>query len=455
MAIDRWKLAAFTAPAFPIAAAGLPLTVHLPPYYAGTLGLSLTTVGLIFVGVRILDLPLDLLFGQVLDRAPSRFGRFRPWFLAGAVIMLAATAFVFMAAPGITPLAAFAGLLAMYIGLSLLMLAHVAWAATLSDAYDDRSRIFGWIQTASVLGLLVVLALPPLAARLLHDDGPAAGIHAMGVFVMLVLTVSTILVLATATERDAAGPTTDPTTGLPTVTSHHGDVRRVFANPLMRGLLLADMFAGLATGVLAAMFIFFFEHRLRFDAATASALLLPYFIGGLIAAPLWMKLAYRIGKHRAAGAAGALFCVTSIGIALLPPGNVALAIPVIALGGTPFAAFPFLMRAMLADVLDVERLERGRDHTGLFSATLVMTTKIAHALPVGLVYPLLAAIGFQPAPGALNSDGAIAGLIAMFVALPVLTMAAAIWIVLRWPLDQAAHAAIVASLAQRAEPARI
>ncbi len=445
MAINRWRLAAFTAPAFPIAAVGLPITVHLPPYYAGTLGIPLALVGLIFVTVRFLDLPLDLVFGQVLDRTRLRLGRFRPWFVAGALVMFGATVFVFMARPGITPIAAFAGLLAMYVGLTLFMLSHVSWAATLSDGYDDRSRIFGWIQAATVMGLLVVLALPPLTARILHTTTPAAGIHAMGVFVMVALVVSTILLLATTRERPG-----DVQPHIPALT----DLQRVWRNPLMRRLLLADMFAGLAPGVLAAMFLFFFEHRLGFDAPTASALLLAYFVAGLAAAPLWIRLALRIGKHRAAAASGVMFCVTATGVGFLPPGNLTVAIPAIAMAGLPFTAFPFLMRAMLADVLDVERLESGRDCTGLFSATLVMTTKISHALPVGLVYPILAALGFRPAPGAVNTDFAIMGMTTMFVTLPLLLMAAAVWVIWRWPLDQVAHADILAALAAQPQTAQ-
>jgi glycoside/pentoside/hexuronide:cation symporter, GPH family len=47
----------------PIAALGLPLVVYLPPYYAGTLGLPLATVGFLFAFVRIVDIPLDPLLG--------------------------------------------------------------------------------------------------------------------------------------------------------------------------------------------------------------------------------------------------------------------------------------------------------------------------------------------------------------------------------------------------------
>mgnify|MGYP000234914265 CR=1 FL=1 len=43
--LSRWTLFAFALPAAPISAMGLPLVVHLPPFYAGTLGLGLVTVG--------------------------------------------------------------------------------------------------------------------------------------------------------------------------------------------------------------------------------------------------------------------------------------------------------------------------------------------------------------------------------------------------------------------------
>jgi LmbE family N-acetylglucosaminyl deacetylase len=38
---SNWRLAAFAAPALPLASAGLPLGVYLPPFYAQELGLGL------------------------------------------------------------------------------------------------------------------------------------------------------------------------------------------------------------------------------------------------------------------------------------------------------------------------------------------------------------------------------------------------------------------------------
>ena len=73
--LPAWRLAAFAALAIPLAGAGLPLAVYLPPYYAQDLGLGLGAVGLIFMLSRAWDAVTDPLVGVLSDRTRSRFGR--------------------------------------------------------------------------------------------------------------------------------------------------------------------------------------------------------------------------------------------------------------------------------------------------------------------------------------------------------------------------------------------
>ena len=56
--VKRVSLLAFSGVSLPLAAAGLPFVVYLPPYYAGPLGLSLSVVGVLFLIVRLIDVPL-------------------------------------------------------------------------------------------------------------------------------------------------------------------------------------------------------------------------------------------------------------------------------------------------------------------------------------------------------------------------------------------------------------
>ena len=81
---------AFASPHIPIAALTLAIAVHMPRYFASTLGLSLALVGSAFALVRFVDIPLDPVLGLMMDRTKTRFGRYRIWTLIGAPILMVA-----------------------------------------------------------------------------------------------------------------------------------------------------------------------------------------------------------------------------------------------------------------------------------------------------------------------------------------------------------------------------
>ncbi|HEX8469327.1 MAG TPA: MFS transporter [Allosphingosinicella sp.] len=435
--LKRRTLAAFAGPGLPIGAVGLPMIVYLPPYYAGTLGLDLAAVGLVFFLVRAIDLPLDPLLGHWMDRTRSRLGRYRPWLIAGGVTLAAGVWLVFMAEPGLSAFAAFAFLMVLYLGYSLTAVAQLGWGSTLSDDYHDRSRIFSWWMAAQVLGMILVLLLPPLVG----GGTPAGGIHAMGWFVILTAPLTAILMAAAVPERERAGERPH---------ASWSQIKALARNPLLVRLVVLDILTSVAPGITGAMFLFYFEHRLGFDAREASLLLLIYFVAGFAAAPLWIALARRIGKHRALSAAALAYAVFQLGLSLLPPSlGLAGAIPAMAIVGLPYIAAPSLLRAMLNDAADVDRLETGLDRNALLQALLTSTQKISYAVPVAVIYPILGLIGFNPKPGDHNGDGAILGMTLLFVLAPVGLMLLAAWIASHWPLDRERHAEVQAALAAK------
>lgn len=62
------------------------LSTYFLIYCTEIYGMSPVTVGLIMTGTRLFDAVTDPIIGLMIDRTDTKFGRFRPWILGGAII---------------------------------------------------------------------------------------------------------------------------------------------------------------------------------------------------------------------------------------------------------------------------------------------------------------------------------------------------------------------------------
>jgi Na+/melibiose symporter-like transporter len=118
---------------------------------------------------------------------------------------------------------------------------------------------------------------------------------------------------------------------------------------------------------------------------------------------------------------------------------------VLVLAGLPYSAAPVLVRSMMADIGDEERLESGVDKTGLLYAIVTGTVKLGYALAVA-VFIALGWMGFDPKVPTPEGDAALIGLYAFAPAALGLVVAA---IMMRYPLDATRLAEIQRQLAAR------
>lgn len=429
-------LAAFTGPCLPFAALGLPLVVHLPAYYAESVGLPLGVVGAVFMIIKLIDIPLDPILGGMMDRTRTRFGRFRPWMAAGAPLLMVASWLLFM-----PPAGAGAGflalwLMAIYIGFSIVVLAQTSWASTLSPDYNQRSRIYGWWQAGNVIGMLLVLMLPVVITA--RGGTQTEAVAAMGWFIVILLPITVAIAVWKVPEAAPVGE------------SHAklADYLSFFKLSAVRRLMLTDLLFGLAPGVTGALALFYFKAAKGMDASQANILIFLYFAAGLAGAPIWSRAAVKFGKHRALALAGVIYAVVYTGVLLAPAGNFPLlALSMLAVG-VPFSASPLLCRAMLADVADELRLVHGEDRTGMLFALLTATNKVGYALALVTYFPLAWA-GFDKTAGAVNAPFALGVLTALFVAAPMVLLLLGAAAIFRFPLDEARQREVRAALDAR------
>ena len=428
-------LAAFAGPCLPLAGIGLPLVVHLPTYYARDLGLPLAEVGWAFLFVRLADIGLDPILGTLMDRTRGRLGRFRPWLIGSVPVLGAASWMLFMARPGVDMAYLWFWLVVAYAGFSMGSLSQQAWASALSPDYDQRSRIYGWWQAGNVLGILLVLLMPPLVQIGFHGTR-SQGVQAMGWFIILLLPLSVALACWRVGE-----PASQTTEGRRVeLRDYLGLVR----NRSVQRLMLTDLLMGWAPGIIGALFLFYFDQIKRVPETQANLLLLAYFVAALVGAPIWTRLATGIGKHRALAANAVAIVASVVLVQLAPMTDFRVALFVMALAGLPYSGAALLLRAMLADVGDELRLETGLDRTGLLYAVLTGTTKIGSALAL-VTFVILDGLGFD-AKAAHNGAPALMGLQILFIGAPALLSLLSAGVILGYRLDARRHAEIRAAL---------
>lgn len=433
-----WRLAAFAAPCIPVSAMLMPVSVYLPNYYATELGVGLGTLALVFGVIRFFDLGLDPLLGFLIDKTNTRWGRYRPWLVVGAPIAVLAVWMLFMAAPGVSGTYLLFWLIMGFIGQSMASMAHVAWTARIAPDYDQRSRVFGWWQGFIVLGMISVLAMPPLMKFGFGLDF-AAGVQSMGWFIIAALPPTIILALSAMHE--------------PPVRENAPEVEwkalvNLLKRPTIIRLLAVDVALGLGPALAGALLFFYFDAIRGVDRSMTGIMLLVYFVGGLVGAPLWSRLAQRISKHKALTIAALCYVVAQLAVLIAPSGLV-WGFITMALAGLPFAAGSILLRAMMADVGDEERLATGVDRTALLYGLLSGTMKIGTGLAVMGGLALLGKMGFDARLGSENSPEALMAVTVAFSIVPALFGLIGAIIIWGHKLDAVAHAEIRRQLEER------
>lgn len=430
----------FALASLPVSALATALLIYLPPHLATQLGVPLAVVAMTWAMVRLIDIGVDPVLGVLMDRTRTAIGRYRPWMLAGTPLLMVAVALLFFAPVGVGVPYLVGSLLLLYVALSILSLAHPAWAATLARSYNDRSRIFGVMAAVAILALLAVLTIPVIAGR--RGGSDAGAVHAMGWFVIGLTPVAIGLALWLTPERITPRRASDHGFAL-------GDVAVILRKKDLLRLYAAQMAMTLGPGWMSSIYLFFTRDYMGFTTAQASMLLLVYVLAGLGGAPFAAWLSTKIGKHRTIMAIAVAYSVGLLTILLAPKGVVWGSAPVNLWCGFAGAGFELTIRSMLADVADEVRLEHGRDRLSLIYSLNTAAAKLASAGAIMVSFPLLARLGYVPKLGHANSPEALKGLALTFVSGPIACVVLGALFMIGWKMTAEKHAAVRIALEAR------
>ncbi|GAA5179375.1 MFS transporter [Niveibacterium umoris] len=405
------QVLAYGALAVPLAFAALPLYVHVPKLYAGTLGLSLTLVGGVLLAARLGDAVADPLIGLFSDQ-----GRQRRRLVAWALPLLACGIAGLLLPPagaGAVWLATM--LIIAYAGYSLASVNYGAWGAEAGADAVSRTRLTAAREGCALLGVVLASALPDLLAQE----------QALGLQRLVLVFLPLLALCGWISVRHAPPPRVVHAQG--TATSGWHRVTAPLRDRPVRALFLVFACNGIAAAIPATIFLFFVADVLQ-RPGLSGLFLAVHFVSGALALPGWLRLARRLGKAHA-WLVSMLVAMLGFGWAVtLGEGDVAAFMVVCMLSGFALGADITFPAAMLADALAQPR--RAPDG-GIYFGWWNLLSKFNLALAAGLALPLLEALGYRP--GVRSAEG-LAALAIVYALLPIvlkLVAAAVLWRVRR------------------------
>jgi GPH family glycoside/pentoside/hexuronide:cation symporter len=420
------EIAAFAAPAAPLLALSLPTIIFLPPYFASHLGIPLAAVSAIFLGARVFDLLIDPWMGGLQDRTESSFGRRRFWLALMCVPLMVMIWWVFLGLPpgASVPVGGVTVFLLYFVGAAMII-AHLSWAGELIPTYHGRTHVLGMVQTASMVGQVLMLVIAGVVAQQSADGSNTNAVHAMGWTLLFLLPATTLLALMVREESRPPQPHL----------SLEQSLRVLLQNKTAQRVLLPDLLLGVAQGVSGGLFLFYFQMVLGFERESQSLLAI-YFLAGLLGVPIWWIAARKFGKDRALQGALIYTAITTLPLLILPPGNFAVVGPYMAVAGLAQGGGVLLTRALMADVVDEDELACGARRSGLYFGLLLTTSKLGIAAGP-ITYAILGVVGFSAVDGAQNSALALNTLSALFIGVPIVLCLLSMWSLQNYPLDEA------------------
>lgn len=402
-------------------------SVLLLYFMTDILGIASAMAAIAIVAPKVLGAMLDPAIGWLSDNSRTRWGRRRPWMLAGA-LGLGATFIVLFHVPSLDAATSrFAYILAVYIGsaifYSLFATPYIAMPAEMSDAPEERTRIMAWRMSFVMGGVILGSAVAPMLVS--WFGGGRVGYGAMS----LIVGTACAAAMLTSVAATASAPILPTTSGSRPLWTDMGALLRdrAFIRLSSVFVLQTALF-----GLVSALLPYVARRLLGGDEALVGTLLLILLVFALICMRPWAALAGRWGHRRCLIAASGLHGLFSLTLLGLGPGYpIALLALQFAALGTVYAGLQLIPFAMLTDVIERDRLTTGLAREGIYSGLWTSFEKLGLATGPALAAILLSALHYQPT--ATASDAVMVAIRYVIVFGPAAVQALSIMLLFGYP----------------------
>ncbi|MCB0045937.1 MAG: MFS transporter [Caldilineaceae bacterium] len=413
--------------------------------------LSPITAGSILLINRVWDAFNDPLIGWLSDRTVTRWGRRRPWLIAGA-LPFGILFFMTWVVPPFGP----RGLYIYYVVVALLLdtvytiinVPYVALTPELTQDYDERTSLNSYRFAFSIGGGLVAAVLHPIIVN--HFADVRTGYMVSGAVWSIVSTIPCFIVFFGTKERPESMQKTQDADSMGILEQ----IKVAFSNKPYRFVIAIYLFSWLALQLISAVLIYYLNYYIGAPDMLPMVLLA---IQGtaLVFLFIWSAVSRRLDKRYVYMIGASIWIVVQIALYFVQPGMRGVIIPLAAVAGAGASVAYLIPWAMMPDVIEFDELETGQRREGIFYGFMVFLQKTSIALGIFMVGRVLSSNGYitptEAVPVPVQPDSALNAIRLFIGPIPAVILLIGLILTYFYPVTREKHGQIRARLAERRE----
>jgi GPH family glycoside/pentoside/hexuronide:cation symporter len=400
----------------------------------------------VFIG-KSWDYINDPIVGYLADRTRTRWGRRRPYLLFGFIPFGLAFMMLWWRPPFESQwalVAYYATAYFLYDGiLTVVSMPYFALTPELTQDYDERTSLTSYRMFFSLFGGLVAFVVPLMIIGTMRPENTDR-VFLMASIFAVASALPLLLTFFGTREREEYAHQQQP--------SLRESLRAVRRNRPFWFAVGIFLFTWTAIEIVQNMLLFFLKYRMNLEAESdivAGAV----FITALLVLPFWVWASQKTDKRKAYIAGMFFFMAVMIVLIFIDPSlGFGVTIALAALAGVGISATHVLTWAMIPDAVEVDELETGARHEGVFYALVTLFRKMASSIAIPLSLLVLDISGFVS-----NADvqpaSAIWAIRILIGPVPSILLLGGILFARFYPLSREVHAETREQIAMRKEGA--
>ena len=418
---------------------GTIIAAYFPIFLTDVIGIAPAIAAMaLFIG-KSWDYINDPLIGHLSDRTRSRWGRRRPFLLFGALPYGLTFAFLWWKPP-LEPQTA---LLVYYTFMFVLYdaagtfvgMPYFALTPELTEDYDERTDLTSYRMFFSILGGLISFVVPMMIINQMAPEN-AANVFRMGLIFGTAAALPLFLVFFGTREKPYFKTLERP--GLiPSLKAALKNRPFVFSAVIY-------LFTWTSMHIIEANLLYYIKYVVKRENMS-EVIMATIFVTAIFSLPLWDWISKKFNKRMAyiyGIAFWAIVQILLITVTAATPLFYLLSLCVLA--GLGVGAAHVLPWAMIPDAIEVDELETGERHEGMFYSLVTLFGKATNSIAVPLALAVLDLSGYIP-NAAEQPRSTLTGIRLVVGPIPAVLLLGGIIFALLYPLTRQEHHDVVNS----------